>query len=90
MKKIENKKSHKLRSKSALNKNNKNTNSDLRKQAQKFKIIKKKKKTNNNNNKQPFKTEFSSKSLIHMIFTNQTHKPSKQTNLQQTHKPIFS
>ena len=58
-------------------------------------IIKKRKEkiqtqTTTTTTKQPFKTEFSCKSLIHMIFTDQTHKPSKQTNLQQTHKPIFS
>ena len=37
MKKIKNKKSHELRSKSALNKNNKNTNPDLRTQTHKLK-----------------------------------------------------
>ena len=82
MKKIKNKKSHELRSKSALNKNNKNTNPGI--------LKKKKKHTHTHTHTHKIKTEFSSKSLIHMIFTNQTYKPNKQTNLQQTHKPIFS
>ena len=60
----------------------KNTNPEI--------IKKKKTQTTTTTTKQPFKTEFYSKSLIYMIFTDQTHKPSKQTNLQQTHKPIFS
>ena len=41
--KIKNQKSHELRSKYVLNKNNKNINLDLRTQTQKFIIIKKKK-----------------------------------------------
>ena len=64
---MKNQKSHELRSKCVLNKNNKNTNPDLRTQTQKKK-------------KQPFNTKFSSKSLIHM---NPVNKPisNKPINL---------
>ena len=63
-----------MRSKYVLNKNNKDTNPDLRTQTHKF--IKKKKKNQLINH-----TTLNSP-------INQTHKSSKQTNPQQTHKPI--
>ena len=82
---MKNQKSHELRSKCVLNKNDKNTNPDLRSQTQK---LKKKKKIKNNSNLRTTRTHFSANNLylnhqnayknIVNIFKNKTEHFTKE------------